>query len=1320
MTNAAEPRWESVRALLRARRDDPAFERVERDRELPASFGQERLWLLDQLQPNGNAYNLAVDWRLEGPLDVAALQHSLTAIVDRHEILRTTLARAGGALVQVIAPPSAVPLPVDEVVEGEVEAWAAVHAARPFDLRRGPLFRARLARLGARDHRLLLAQHHAIFDAWSFELFMGELCALYGACVGGQAPPPAAARLAYADFAAWQRRQIAGGSRDAQLTYWTRRLGGALPDLRLPTDRPRARGLGGRAASLQLTVGAARAEALRALARREGATLYMVLLAAFQTLLHRTTGEEDIIVGTPVANRNRAELQAMLGLLTNTVALRTDLRGTPAPTFRELLGRVRQSVSEALAHQDLPFELVVKALRAAHPSRAPLFRVMFALQNVPRSSWSWPGLTARARDVPAAGAKVDLALTMQEQPDGIAALAEYDADLFDAATIARMMAQLDTLLGAIAADPDRPIAALPLLEPDERRRVLTLGNDTAAPYPRDSTLHRLFEREARRAPEATALIAEGERLSYDQLERRTNRLARRLRALQLGPEALVGVWLDRSPDLIVAMLAILKAGAAYLPVDRASPPARAARLLARAAAIVTDASGPPADPLSPVVRVDDPTLAGERDDALDDDGAPTRTAYVMFTSGSTGAPRGVCVPHRAVVRLARGADYARLDAAEVFLQVAPPAFDASTFEIWGALLNGATLVVAPARPLSVSELGALVERWGVTTLLLTSGLFERVVDGGGLARMGSLRQLLTGGDVMSPAHAVRFLHERPGCRLLNAYGPTENTTLTTVHAVDRVEPGRAIPIGKPIANTKVYVLDGRLEPVPLGGVGEAYAGGDGLARGYLDDPDATRARFIANPFAAGETLYRTGDLVRQRPDGVLEFVGRIDDQVKIRGHRVEPAEVERALGEHPGVAGASVRAEARAGDRRLVAHVVPRHPGTISAAELRSFLRARLPDYLVPAEIALATELPITGNGKRDRTALSARPRAPAAAPRDALARDALARDALEQRLAALVAAVLRRAEIGRHDDLTEAGLDSLSALELAVAIERETGRPFALATLFDGPTVAELASALRGGAPAGAPLGPGVMRIRDALGPRPLFLVASGRGEDAEALIFARLAARLPPDEPVLALLAPPAGDSAQEIAASYVATIRRLQPRGPYRLGGQCIGGVAAYEVARQLRAAGEEIELLLLVDSWCPSTAGAVHDALVGRPRALLKAGLAFLLGLPARVSDGEPWPRELWRRAVPTRAARRHMRALRRYRPPRYAGEVTLIASAESLRLGICDAWRALAGGGLVVHGAPGDHESYFKRHFQETAEVLRLCLEEHARRGKAAS
>jgi len=1303
--SAPEGVWQSVRALLRDRRDDPPLQPLERGGPLPASFAQERLWLLDRLQPGSSAYNLAVACRLAGALDVAALERSLSALLQRHEILRTTLAHAGGHLMQRIGAPPPAPLEIDDVGAPDVEGWAAAHADRPFELDRGPLFRARLARVGRHDHCLLLAQHHAVFDGWSFEIFMRELCALYGAATAGRPSPLRALGMQYADFAAWQRRRIAGGAAGSDLAYWRQRLAGELPALRLPVDRARASALPGRGASAEITLPAALGSALDALARREGVTLYMVLLAAWKTLLHRRAGDEDVIVGSPVAGRNRPALREMLGLLTNTLAVRTDLGGQP--TFLDLLGRVRDAVSGALAHQELPFERVVEAVRAQRPSGEPLFRTVFALHNVPRSSWRWPGLESRAWSVQPGSAKLDLALTMQQREDGLGALLEYDAELFDAATASRMLSELATLLGGIADDPGRRLGALPLLEAAERRRQLARGTGTASSYPRDVSIHRLFEEQARRTPDATALAGEGERISYRQLDARANRLAHRLRKIRVGREALVGVCLARGPGLVVAQLAALKAGAAYVPVDPATPPARLSALLARVAAIVGEADAPVAGQRAPVVRVDDPSLAGEGDDDPDDDGAATRVAYVMFTSGSTGAPRGVCVPHRAVVRLVRGTGYARFAADDVFLQLAPAAFDAATFEIWGALLSGATLTLAPARVLSITELGAVIARHRVTTLWLTAALFERFVDGGGLAYLGTVRQLLTGGDVVSPPHAARLLREWPGCRLVNCYGPTENTTFTTTHLVERADTSADIAIGRPIANTQVYVLDARREPVPGGVVGELYAGGDGLARGYLDDPEATQARFVPSPFDDGEVLYRTGDLARWRADGRLAFVGRADEQVKIRGFRVEPAEVEAALRACDGVSAAAVGVEgSAAADRRLVAYVVATEPDSAVAAKLRGLLRARLPAYMVPSEIVLVPELGVTENGKRDRRATTER------AP---LAITPAAGDALERRLGALVRTRLRGPAIGRHDNLFDAGLDSLSALELGVAIEREIGRPFPLATLVQRATIAQLADEIRGAAAPAPLLASDVVRIRSGAGARPLFLVASGRGGMPEAMIYARLMSRLGPTETVLALLAPSQGRTAQEIAGRYVASIRRIQPRGPYRIGGQCIGGVAAYEVAQQLRAAGQEIELLLLIDAWCPSTLGTIHHWLISRPRSLARAGLEFLAAVHDRDPGAEPWPLELWRRAVPRRGGGRHIRALMRYRPAAWPGEVTIVASQESLRLGLCRAWGARAAGGLAVHTLPGDHESYFKRHYDESAEVLRTCLQDHGRR-----
>ncbi|MCU1277796.1 MAG: tycC2 [bacterium] len=1303
----AEARWNAVRSLLRARRDDPPLEPVARDRDLPASFGQERLWFLDRLEPGSTAYNLAVACRLQGSLDVAALERSLTELVRRHEVLRTTLCMVDGRIVQRISPATAATLKPEDVRSTDLDPWAAEKAGERFDLERGPLLRVSLARLAPHDHCLLLVQHHVICDAWSFEVFMRELGVLYDAHSAGRESPLGTPALQYADFACWQRQRLAGESRAALLEYWKGQLRGELPLLRLPVDRPRRPRSNRPGASHAMTLTGGLTRALKSLAAREGATLYMVLLAAFHALLHRYTGDEDVIVGSPVASRNRAELDGVLGLFTNTLALRVDLGGQP--TFRQLLARVRETTTGAFAHQELPFEALVGELQLPrHRERSPLFDVMFAFQNIPRSQWRWSGLNVDGWNVDSRAAKLDLALTMQETAEGLSALLEYDAELFDAPTTSRRLGHLATLLDGVARDPDQRITDLPLVSAAERQRLIAEGNDTASRFPRNLAVHRVFEAEVRRAPEAIAVVGEHETLSYDDLNRRANQLARHLVSLRLGAEALVGICVERSPSLIVAQLAILKAGCAYVPLDAATPMERTAEMLKKVAVVVTD------DPrraslaglAATQVLVGDPRLQRERHDDLDEPVAAERLAYVMFTSGSTGRPRGVCVTHRGIVRLVRGVTYASLTPDEVFLQLAPVSFDASTFEIWGALLNGGKLALAPSRPLAIGEIGALIRRHGVTTLWLTSGLFELFVDSA-LDQLAPVRQLLTGGDVVSATHAERFLRRMKSCRLINGYGPTENTTFTCTHAIERVEPGRSIPIGRPIANTKVYVLDARLEPVPLGVAGEAYAGGDGLARGYLDDDVATRERFIPNPFVSGERLYKTGDRVRRRADGSLEFLGRTDDQIKLRGFRVELAEVERAVRQCPGISGAAVLTDERVpGDKRLAAYVVAHERDDELPARLRGFLRANLPDHMVPSAFVVVDSLPLTDNGKLDRRALPAPERNPtrAAVP---------PRDELERKLVALFAKALDVPAVGIHDSFFDAGGDSLSAMRLTVEIERETGKEFPLAMLFDKPTVAQLATDLRRRSAAGANHGSSLVPIKEGSSARPLFLMAGGHGGRSELSIYAKLMGRLAADETVYGLTAPPEDRTVEEIAAGCIADLRRLQPRGPYRIGGECVGGVVAYEIARQLSASGEAIALLLLIDSWSPTAVGVLHHNLLGQPLALMKLGLSFLAELPRRDPAAESWLAELWRRAIVSPEARRYIRACMRYRPRGYPGRITLLASEANLRRGIVRAWQRLAAGGVTIRRAPGNHETYARKHADETAEQLRICLEERA-------
>jgi amino acid adenylation domain-containing protein len=921
---------------------------------------------------------------------------------------------------------------------------------------------------------------------------------------------------------------------------------------------------------------------------------------------------------------------------------------------------------------------------------------MFASQNIPRTHWSSPEVHAQLWNVPPTTAKLELTLTMQRHATGASALLEYDADRFEAVSIERMLCQLRRLLEAVVEDPDRRLSELPLLSAPER--AATIATWTARRRGDDVLpIHRVFEQQARRSPDAIAISSEAGTFTYRDVEERANQLAHHLIALDLGPEPLVGVCIDRSPAFVIAALAILESGGAYVPVDRLAPAARRTQMLDRVTAIVCDSSWQPAERHVPVVDIHDPAIRRRPVICPDLPSSPEQLAYVMFTSGSTGAPRGVCVPHRGVTRLVVGTDYARFGPDEIFLQLAPVAFDASTFEIWGALLNGATLVIAPPRPHSIAELGRLIARHRITTVWLTSGLFELVVDTG-VDALAGVRQVLTGGDVMSASHAKRFLARMPDCRLINGYGPTENTTFTSTHLVEHVD-GASVPIGRPIAGTRVYVLDARREPVPPGVIGEAYVAGAGLARGYLDEPDATRERFVSDPFVSRDVMYRTGDLVRMRNDGALDFVGRNDRQVKIRGYRVEPAEIEAQLHASPDVARAVV---IDVDDERLVAFVVPRDRDEGVASRVAQHLRARLPSYLQPSRIAVVSQLPLTTNGKIDRRAL-------AAAAEPAPVHSTSTMDAYEQQVARLYEQVLGVQVAGATDNFFELGGDSFSAIELAAAIEARLGYEMPLASLFEKPTIATLAEELRDRTRAPADLGRHLVCIKDGTRATALFLVAGGRGGRAELAICAKLAARLDPGERVFGVLPPRGGATLEAIAAGCVREVQRIQPKGPYRLGGECTGGLVAYEMAQQLCAAGERVELLLLIDTWCPSDKGVLYHNWIGQPRALIRAGLAFLASLPRRPRGAEAWPVELWRRAVVPAAERRHVRACMRYRPRPFSIPLTLLACEDNIRRGLVAGWAQVASSGIEVHRAPGDHDSYSREHVERTAEVLRNCL-----------
>ena len=1069
-------------------RPAPPIAAVPRDAPLPASFAQERLWFLDRFESDLAVYNVPTAQRLTGALDAAALAAALAALALRHETLRTVFEYAGDEVVQVVRAPAPAPAPLPLVDlggrEAEARRLARLEARRTFDLARGPLWRAVLLRLAEDEHVLLLTLHHVISDGWSLGVLWRELDALYGAFAEGRLSPLRPLPIQYADFAAWQRRWLSGEELERQLGYWRRRLEGLPPVLELPLDRPRPAVQTSRGGEVTTGLPAAETAALRELAGASGASLFMVLLAAFQAVLGRLSGQRDLAVGTAIANRNRLEIEGLIGFFVNTLALRGDLGGDPS--FGELLARTRESTLDAYAHQDLPFEkLVGELVERRDLSHPPLVQVLFVLQNAPPATARLGGL---ARAPFAAGgetARLDLSLAFREGGGELVGGVEHNLDLFDATTVKRLLGQLRTLLAAAAREPDRPLSRLSLLGAGQRQQMLTEWNDRRSSPPRQA-IATLFAAQAAATPDAVAVAsaaaADAEALTYGELDRRADRLAHRLRALGVGPQApLVGLCMDRCVEQVVALVAILKAGGAYLPLDPAYPRERLALMFDDGAVEVLIAHRHllgelPADLLAAretrIVYPEDDLPAAPAS-AVPAAGEPDALAYVVYTSGSTGRPKGVAVAQKSVVRLVRATDFIRFGAEERYLQLAPVAFDASTLELWGSLLNGARLVVFPPHAPSLHELASVLRTERISTLWLTAGLFHQMVDEE-LASLLGVGQLLAGGEALSPAHVRRVLAELPpGYRLVNGYGPTENTTFTTTHAMTRGErPGDPVPLGRPVRNGIAHVLDRSLEPVPIGVPGELCMGGDGLARGYLRRPALTADRFVPDPLAPmpGERLYRSGDLARYRADGTLDFLGRLDRQVKLRGLRVEPGEIEARLGEHPDVQQAAVLVAGSGGDRRLVAFVVA--PPRPAEAELRRFLEARLPAFMVPAVFVRLDELPLNANGKVDRTALAAL--AETDLPPGERAEDVFVapRGPHEALVAEVWREVLGHEAVSVHDDFFALGGHSLKATQVVSRLRRASGAELPVRAIFEAPTVAALAvrlAAAQGAGPAPA-----------------------------------------------------------------------------------------------------------------------------------------------------------------------------------------------------------------------------------------------------------
>jgi amino acid adenylation domain-containing protein len=1077
INNLTPEKRELLQKLLALRgvelKEPSALSPRERPDAIPLSFAQERLWVLHRLNPNNPAYNMPEAVRFVGPLNTAILEQSLNEIIRRHDVLRTTFKTTDSDSVQIIAPAAEVDvseldlrtLP-DTEREAEAARLTAAEAIRPFDLATGPVLRVRLLRLAPDDQIILFTMHHIASDMWSMGVLVRELMALYNAFAAGGPSPLPELPLQYADYAIWQREWSQQPEFAKQLDYWKRQLAGAPATLDLPTDRPRPAVVGSEGSAQRFALTTELSASLIALARQENCTLFMTLLAAFLTLLHRYTGQTDIVVGTPMAGRNRAELEGLIGFFVNTLVLRTSLGGDP--TFRELLASVREVVLGAAAHQDLPFERLVEELQPERDlSRTPLFQVMFALQNVRREALSLQNLKLIPAGAPATIAKFDLTLFTSEIQGAIGGAFEYKTKLFDQTTIERMIGHFKELLTSIVANPDQRLSDLSLLTSAERHDLLVSFNDTATDYPHHLCAHQLFEQEALRNPSAVAVSFNGKRLTYRELNSRANQLARHLRALGVGPEVLVAILMRNSLEMVVAVLGVLKAGGAYVPLDPANPRERLAAVLAEADVSVVLTLERfrdlvPRENASRTISLDTARFDGLATENLTPTAAPENLAYVIYTSGSTGTPKGAMIPHRGLVNYLSWCtnQYSVADGQGSPVH-SPLAFDLTVTSLFAPLLMGGTVELLDEEN-AVETLGrSLRAARDFSLVKITPTHLELLRHAFSDGATPATKAFIIGGEALSGEEISFWQQHAPGIRLINEYGPTETVVGCCIYEVGAASNNSgAVPIGQPIANAQLYLLDKQMQPVPAGVTGELYIGGVGLARGYLKRPHATAEKFVPNPFASvpGQRLYRTGDLARFLPDGNLEFLGRVDDQVKIRGFRIELRDVESTLAQHPSVQETVVTVrEDVAGDKRLVAYVTLAPDNRPATAELRLYLRDKLPAYMVPSAIVVLDALPVTTNGKIDYEALPAPDNA-----REQLKNSFIApRNILELKVAEMWEEILNVRPIGMTDNFFDLGGHSLKATRLLSKVRSIFRTQLPLSVVFEATTIEALACAL-------------------------------------------------------------------------------------------------------------------------------------------------------------------------------------------------------------------------------------------------------------------
>ena len=1160
--------------------------------DAPLSFAQRQMWMIDRMTPGNPAYNVPVGYRIRGVLNATALEDSVNEIIKRHEVLRTTFVVKDGDPFQLIHPALTIKITFTQLDhlpskerEDRLQTRASEESVRSFDLSRLPLIRVSLFKLGDAEHVVIINVHHIVADGLSIGLMLDELDTFYRAYTGGEGPRPPDLAVQYADFAQWQRQTLANEAAYAnQIEFWRKQLGGRLPVLELPADMPRPALQSFKGSNVFFTIPTSLAEDLRLLSAREGCTFFMTLLAAFQVLLQRYTGADDMVIGTPVGARTPRELEPLIGNFLNMAALRCDLSGNP--TFIELLRRTRDTTLNAFSNGDLPFEAMIKHVTFERdPSRNPIFQTL--LQVLPTTAPRIGDLDISSFHFDLKFAQFDLSLLLYEDVGGYSGRFEYCTDLFEAQTIRRLCGHYDRLLHAIVRDPGQRISMLPLLTGAERNQLLVEWNATKRDYPESKCLHRLFEAQAERTPNAVAVTFEDKRLAYRELNQRANQLAHYLRRLGVGPDVLVGICMERSLEMIVGLLGVLKAGGAYVPLDPEHPKERLGYMMKESHALVLLTQRRLLEKLpehsSKILCLDKDwkVIGRELSDNPINITVMEHLAYVIYTSGSTGNPKGVMIPHGAITNhMLWMQETFPLNETDRVLQKTPISFDASVWECYAALIVGARCVMArPGGHQDGGYLAKLIGEQEITALKVVPSLLRMLLDEPALSDATSIRRVFCGGEALTIDLQEKF-HARLTAALWNLYGPTETTIDVTFCECKRDASSDAVPIGRPIANTEVYILDSELKPTSIGVAGELYVGGASLARGYLNRPDLTAEKFIRNPFSndPDARLYRTGDWVRYRSDGNIMYLGRIDNQVKIRGFRIELGEVEAVLNQYPGLRETLVTArEEIPGDKRLVAYIVPSREPAPTIRELRSFLKQKLPDYMVPSAYVFLDSLPLTLNGKVDRRALPDPGRTEQQEHNEYVA----PRDETESVLCRLWGEILKVDRVGIDDDFFAIGGHSLLAAKLFSRLDEHFGRSLPLGVLFSAPTVRSLAEYYR--TSAGLKKDSVLVALRTSGTLHPLFAVP---GIFGNVVGFADLARELGSEQPFYGLqsvgldgAAAPL-DSIEAMAKLYVNEIRSVQACGPYAIIGACFGATVAYEMARYLLEAGEEVAFLGLL--------------------------------------------------------------------------------------------------------------------------------------------